>query len=297
MGRPPKKGTASLGSLFSTLLNPDKEILETPDHPSPKKKTTSTNDFEHPLYEARRKDVREFYPIYSDRPGAWQADLMFMNYTNSDNKTKRHSILCMVNINTKYAFARQLIFGAMGNKAEDELWKSSKDDDMESRKPTISRKTATVCKTAMEHIVKDDFEKEEKWFAEQGHPNVKFKVSVIYTDDGSEFKGVFDQWCRSNNIDHVMFKPGEGKKTRLGIVERFNRTVRRYYEKVIYDHPDESKYFKHTLPQVLKIYNRETDHKGLRKFTKHLANGQRLEDGSKITPALMMLNQIGRAHV
>ena len=198
MGRAPKKNTASLGSLFNTLLNPNKEILAAPDKPSPeKKRTTTTSDFDLTLYEAKRKHVDEYYPIYSDQTGAWQADLMFMNFTNSKGKTKRHSILCMVNINTKYAFARQLIFGAMGNKAEDELWKSSKDDDMESRKPVISRKTATVCKTAMEHIVKDDFEKEEKWFAEQGHPHVKFKVNVIYTDDGSEFKGVFDEWCRS----------------------------------------------------------------------------------------------------
>ena len=52
-----------------------------------------------------KRRVKDYYPIYSDNPGGWQADLMFMPYTNSRNETRLHAILCVININSKYAFA------------------------------------------------------------------------------------------------------------------------------------------------------------------------------------------------
>ena len=64
-----------------------------------------------------RPDVRAFYPIYSDTVGAWQADLMFIPYTNKATETRLHAFLCMVNINTKWAFVRQCNFD--GKKNED----------------------------------------------------------------------------------------------------------------------------------------------------------------------------------
>ena len=38
-----------------------------------------------------RPDVRAYYPIYSDTPGAWQADLMFIPYTNLKKETRLHA--------------------------------------------------------------------------------------------------------------------------------------------------------------------------------------------------------------
>ena len=38
-----------------------------------------------------RPDVRAYYPIYSDTPGAWQADLMFIPYTNLKQETRLHT--------------------------------------------------------------------------------------------------------------------------------------------------------------------------------------------------------------
>ena len=57
-----------------------------------------------------KRRVKDYYPIYSDNPGGWQADLMFLPYTNSRNETRLHAILCVININSKYAFARMLPF-------------------------------------------------------------------------------------------------------------------------------------------------------------------------------------------
>ena len=59
-----------------------------------------------------RPDVRAYYPIYSDTKGGWQADLMFIPYTNKANETRLHALLCLVNINTKWAFVRQCNFSA-----------------------------------------------------------------------------------------------------------------------------------------------------------------------------------------
>ena len=54
----------------------------------------------------QKRRVKDYYPIYSDNPAQWQADLMFLPYTNAKNETRLHAIFCIININNKYAFAR-----------------------------------------------------------------------------------------------------------------------------------------------------------------------------------------------
>ena len=34
----------------------------------------------------QKRKVKDYYPIYSDNPGEWQADLMFLPYTNNKMK-------------------------------------------------------------------------------------------------------------------------------------------------------------------------------------------------------------------
>ena len=46
-----------------------------------------------------------WYPIYADQPDSYQADLMFEPTINSKGQYILQAILCVVNINTKYAFA------------------------------------------------------------------------------------------------------------------------------------------------------------------------------------------------
>ena len=55
--------------------------------------------------------------IYSNTVVAWQDDLMFVPYTNEAIETRLHDFLCMVNINTKWAYVRQCNFD--GKKNED----------------------------------------------------------------------------------------------------------------------------------------------------------------------------------
>jgi hypothetical protein len=249
---------------------------------------------EHPLFQAKRKPVKEYYPIYDDSTGAggWQADLMFMNYTTKQNNSRRHTFLCLININTKYAFVRQLIFNRSNpKKEEDELWKRGKKNAPGTTNASL--KTAVNCRTALKNIIDIDMAREERHMQEKGpkeEAKDMFNVEVIYTDEGNEFKAEFDQFCREREIRHVVFKPGEGKKTRLGIVERFNRTLREYYKKWCDDNPNANHYFPNVLPKVLEIYNRQKDHKGVRKGMKDSIGGERLKYGMEATPMAMMLN-------
>ena len=52
----------------------------------------------------QKRRVKDYYPIYSDNPAQWQADLMFLPYTNAKNETRLPALLCIININNKYAF-------------------------------------------------------------------------------------------------------------------------------------------------------------------------------------------------
>ena len=54
-------------------------------------------------------NVKKWYPIYSDTVGGWQMDLMFLNTPIATKGLYReHALLCMININSKYAFVREL---------------------------------------------------------------------------------------------------------------------------------------------------------------------------------------------
>jgi hypothetical protein len=274
-----RKPKTDFSQLFPELTLSSKENFHTL---KPSKKGGDDD-----IAEAKRKHVKEYYPIYSDQEGAWQADLMFMNYTTKANQSRRHTFFCLINIHTKYAFVRQLIFNRP--KDEDDLWKAGT-----KRTPgtsTASLKTAKNCMKALKDIFEKDMPHEEEWLRSPnggGAPRAEFFLNVIYTDEGYEFKGEFDRWCRENEIRHVVFKPGEGKKTRLGIVERFNRTLRRYYALWKHNHPGQNHYFPNALPKVLEAYNRQVDHQSIRRFYKHLAKGEKLPDGAIFTPALMM---------
>ena len=281
MGRKPKqnKGDAVL-NLF-----PELQKARAKQHVAAKKATVEVHD---DLKEAKRPKVKEYYPIYSDEAGAWQADLMFINYVNQKQERRSHSFLCLVNINTKYAFVKQLTFRQ--KKDEDLLWKAGP-KSTPGRTPG-SVKTAKNTAAALKHIFEKEMPREETWLrSPEGAdtPDAEFELNVIYTDEGGEFKGEFDAYCKSLQIRHVVFNPNEGKKTRLGIVERFNRTLRRYYTLWVKSHPLESKYFPNVLPKVMDNYNRYVTHSSIRKFYRHMAHGERLPRGMVYAPKLMMM--------
>ena len=241
-------------------------------------------------------NVKKWYPIYSDTVGGWQMDLMFLNTPiGTKGLYREHALLCVININSKYAFVRELTYTS---KKKDTAWRPR--EKTVFKVPTQAKNSKNVT-TAMMKILQDM--KAEQMFlrkeAPYPNPHATFKVKVLYSDDGAEFKGEFKKWCTSEHIRQVLFKPLTGKKTRLGIVERFNRTFRRYYEVYLKTHPGTSKNLNVLIPEILKEYNREKDHKSIRRFWKrNFPKGKRLRGfgGSKdkpiklvFTPMMMML--------
>jgi hypothetical protein len=186
-----------------------------------------------PVVAFRRENVRReckevyrkpkiFYPIYSDLPGAWQADLMFYTMKNLQNRMIRRAILNMVQVNTRFAMSEVLDWEAASNKNEGNERYTVKEEKALIRGITKNAaKTLAAFKRIQKRIV--EFNKDQRLSTDGG-----LKIRTLYTDDGSEFKGEFAQHCYANNIRLVQFKPSEGLKTRLGIVERFNRSLRRY---------------------------------------------------------------------
>ena len=59
---------------------------------------------------------------------------------------------------------------------------------------------------------------------------MKFHIARLCTDKAGEFKGTFKKFLDEQGIEKNMFKKEEGPKRRKGIVELFNRTIRRCLE-------------------------------------------------------------------
>ena len=57
--------------------------------------------------------------------------------------------------------------------------------------------------------------------------HVHFQIKILYTDEGSEIMGSFAQYCEAEGICLTVFRQNSGTKRRLGIVDRFNRMLRR----------------------------------------------------------------------
>jgi hypothetical protein len=206
-------------------------------------------------------DVKKFYPIYSDTPNAWQADLTFFWEKAEDyvdvptpapksgrgRKRKRPliprlkiAVLCVINVNTRFAFAEVTDFTPQElQDVEDSKKSFATQQKLNVEVVKGSNKTPDKVLAAFKKILKDMKElKGRKLMNESGMEGyvkkvqgINFKVKTLYTDEGSEFKGSFDSFCKTMKIHHVTFTPSTGTKRRLGIVERFNRTLKDLVER------------------------------------------------------------------
>ena len=240
-------------------------------------------------YKEAKQKVDHYYPIYSDKKGAWQADIMFEPYTVK-NITRVHGFFVMVNINTKYAFVKQQPFTP-----------SSKDEEWipvgEGKKLNIKQKggaTSSVkARNALQDILKKDIPREQQYLHQQTRQRLDFPVEVIYTDEGSEFKGDFEKFCQKQGIRHVTFTPSTGTKRRLGIVERFIRTLRRYMEtykkEKLTAQQQDNFWFPTYVQQVVDRYNRHKNHSSIRQFVRKGLGGRfRIPKQITLSPAFMM---------
>ena len=321
---------------------------------TPKEKEL-VQEVQQELTEKKFPKVKKFYPIYSDNPNAWQADLTFLRETellqppphknrwggygqigifkkiHDDNESyaeeqtdpythvqRKKAILCLVNVNTRYAFARLTKFksDAELKTAENHIKNSVPDIDnntltLESKpgeKPVVVNKgkrknipiekggsirTSGAVRDALIEINKDMKETQSEirsWGKKEKDPMAKatFHIGTLYVDEGPEFQDEFKKYCVEKKIDLVTFKPSRGTKRRLGIVERFNRTLKRLIQvhwalqmKKKGSHDTLEK----TLPVVLREYNTSMRHRSLASFVGKNEGVKRLP--GKTTPLQM----------
>jgi hypothetical protein len=140
-------------------------------------------DKDHP----KEQERAPFYPIFGDREGSYQMDLMFMKA----NTGTKNPILTMIHINRKVA----TVVHIHGKKS--------------------SRLVSQAVQQAV-HTMENTYH---------------LPVRHIETDSGTEFKGETAKWLADHDIHLSMVNPNEGNKTRVGVIERFHRTLRRSLEK------------------------------------------------------------------
>ena len=107
-----------------------------------------------------------------------------------------------------------------------------------------------------------------------GVKGVSFKINTIYVDGGSEFYGAFEHFWKENDIDVTHFTPSTGTKRRMGLVERFNKTLKRYIQVFwaiqikLHGYPDS---LVNILPKILTQYNMEKRQRGvLDNYSRHM---------------------------
>jgi hypothetical protein len=229
----------------------------------------------------------KYYPIYADQPHSWQGDLMFEPYINSKKEKMLIAILCVININTRYAFAEAVDYYKNQKAIDESEWRST------STKIPVNNKSAPLVLRSFQRILTNmkheaDVLNEFQEFKGQA----QFDVRRLYVDEGSEFKGVFSKFCDENNIRITVFKPSDGSKRRLAIVERFNRTLRRLIEKQIA--LKGGKEIKYIIPDALDMYNRYLNHRDIEAFFRRdMDRGERWQsstgDTTRFFPAMMVL--------
>ena len=130
--------------------------------------------------------VEDWYPIYADRPNSYQADLMFEPYVNSKKELILQAILCVININTKYAFAQAVDYYKSYKAMSEEDWKKK------ANRIKLTNKDAPLVLHSFKRIEKDMITEVRVLNSiPKFKKSVKFKIDTLYMDKGGEFMGEF----------------------------------------------------------------------------------------------------------
>lgn len=86
-------------------------------------------------------------------------------------------------------------------------------------------------------------------------------IKSMQTDNGSEFRGDFDEYLKNRKIPHYFSYPRCPKIN--GCVERYNRTLKEEFVENNLDHIDDINIFQKHLAEYLVFYNTERPHKTL----------------------------------
>ncbi|MFH1792555.1 MAG: integrase core domain-containing protein [Patescibacteria group bacterium] len=86
-------------------------------------------------------------------------------------------------------------------------------------------------------------------------------IQTIQTDNGSEFLGVFNHYCRENEIKHHFTYPKHPKVN--GVVERFNRSIQEEWLNIYQDEMAEPALINQRIVEYLLFYHNDRIHEGL----------------------------------
>ena len=87
------------------------------------------------------------------------------------------------------------------------------------------------------------------------------KVHTIQTDNGSEFEGVFEQYCRDNKIKHRWTYPNSPKIN--GVIERFNRSLQEEWLDLYQDEMLDINLINRRIKEYLDFYHHDRIHESL----------------------------------
>lgn len=86
-------------------------------------------------------------------------------------------------------------------------------------------------------------------------------IQTIQTDNGSEFLGVFDDFCLANRIKHLFTYPKHPKVN--GVIERFNRSIQEEWLDMYQDELIDPDQANERIAEYLYFYHNDRIHEGL----------------------------------
>ena len=91
------------------------------------------------------------------------------------------------------------------------------------------------------------------------------KVHTVQTDNGSEFEGDFDRYCKEEKITHKWTYPKMPKVN--GVIERFNRSIQEEWLDMYQDELIDPDVANRRIAEYLHFYHNDRIHEGLNDLT------------------------------
>jgi len=147
-------------------------------------------------------DIR-YFPIYSKQKHAYQADLTFYKVAVKDGYYINRPILCLININTRFAAAWPLEYTLKSKEDVDADWEpdetrergkkrkissadTSEPPSLKLLKQVQTKTSANTLKALLSCLI---------YLYHHGN-----QVDVVYSDDGKEFKGEVQEFCNNTRL-------------------------------------------------------------------------------------------------
>lgn len=138
-------------------------------------------------------------------------------------------------------------------------------DTVETRVDGVKRYTITAIDVKLKIAYAETFTGKLAKYAKSVLETMRMLVPVpihtVQTDNGSEFLGVFDEYCRKEELLHKFTYPHSPKIN--GVVERFNRTIKEDCLEVYFDEISELEKINLRITDYLTFYHNERIHKSL----------------------------------